>query len=175
MSDSYSYCSFKLSHDLQSPTHDRQVSQLHTSQTAVTSIDIIKSRRCIDRCCRRAVGLPSWTSRQLHSVSSVRLVQWTVSALHSSYLTEYKADFHTGFFAEKVIHVAMIQETCLFFLSKVIPRALLVMVRWFRLHSALVSCLLLLWNKRMTGPRWRLHFLRSASFAVLLRPVQNKY
>ena len=64
---------------------------------------------------RQAVGPPSWRGRPLHSVSSVGLVQWTVSALNSSYLTEYKTDFHKGFFAENVIHVAMIQDTCFCF------------------------------------------------------------
>jgi len=37
--------------------------------------------------------------------------EWSVSAFNESYLTEYRTDFHVGFFAAKVIHVAMIQDT----------------------------------------------------------------
>jgi len=34
-----------------------------------------------------------------------------VGTFNESYLTEYRTDFHARFFAAKVIHAAMIQDT----------------------------------------------------------------
>ena len=115
---------------------------------AVDLIDVIQSRRRIDRCCllaptSRGAAILDRSTAPLSVICSAGVMNCQrIEFIIPHWIRNW---FSRNFiFAGKVIHVAMIQETCPVFLfsffftfnvkchlCKVIPRALLAMVRRF--------------------------------------------